>query len=281
VVETPLRRDSLGLRFDGVGLSDLDTSPEALGIDRAVSRQTFYVGGSAEAKSRLDDFVGGKLHDYAGKRSDPSLGIQSNMSPYLHFGQVSPLEVALRVRESAAPQEAKDAYLEELIVRRELSLNFVHFNPRYDSFDCLPGWAQSTLERHGRDHREYLYSLEELEAAGTHDPYWNAAMREMTVTGKMHNYMRMYWGKKILEWTPSPRGAFEAALRLNNRYFLDGRDPNSFAGVAWVFGKHDRPWAERPIFGKVRYMNANGLRRKFNMDDYVRFVENLHASPRA
>jgi deoxyribodipyrimidine photo-lyase len=273
--ETPVKHDSLGLRSDGEDLSDVAALLRELALDRTVGRQAFYTGGASEAKSRLEQFVLDKLQDYAGKRNDPSLGIQSNMSPYLHFGQISPLFVALTVRQSAAPREAREAYLEELIVRRELSLNFVYHNARYDSFDCLPQWAQSTLEAHRRDRREYVYSLAQLEGADTHDPYWNAAMREMIVTGKMHNYMRMYWGKKILEWSPSPGEAFETAVHLNNRYFLDGRDPNSYAGVAWVFGKHDRPWGERPIFGKVRYMNANGLRRKFDMNEYVRFVEGL------
>jgi deoxyribodipyrimidine photo-lyase len=275
LAETPVKHDSLGLRFDGEDLSDIGALLRRLALDRTVGRQTFYTGGASEAKSRLEQFFQDKLQDYADKRNDPSLGIQSDMSPYLHFGQISPLFVALTVKQSSAPREAREAYLEELIVRRELSLNFVYHNARYDSFDCLPQWARSTLEGHRRDRREYLYSLEQLEGAQTHDPYWNAAMREMIVTGKMHNYMRMYWGKKILEWSPSPGEAFQAALHLNNKYFLDGRDPNSYAGVAWVFGKHDRPWGERPIFGKVRYMNASGLRRKFDMDEYVRLVERL------
>ncbi len=280
LAEMPARHDSLGLRFDGEELTDVAVTLSNLRIDREVSRQAFYVGGTSEAKSRLDQFVREKLRDYAGKRNDPTLGIQSDMSPYLHFGQISPLYVALTVARSSAPQDARDAYLEELIVRRELSLNLVYHNPHHDSFDCLPQWARSTLEAHRRDRREHLYALDVLETADTHDPYWNAAMREMVVTGKMHNYMRMYWGKKIVEWSPSAREAFDTALHLNNKYFLDGRDPNSYAGVAWVFGKHDRPWGERPIFGKVRYMNANGLRRKFDMDEYVRFVESLRDNAR-
>ena len=169
----------------------------------------------------------------------------------------------------------KDAYLEQLIVRRELSHNFVHYNSQYDSFKSLPAWTHRTLNFHRRDKREYVYSLEQFEAAQTHDPYWNAAQLEMVLTGKMHNYMRMYWGKKILEWTRSAQSAFKIALFLNNKYELDGRDPNGFAGVAWCFGKHDRPWPERPIFGKVRYMNASGLKRKFKADAYVRQIENL------
>jgi len=167
--------------------------------------------------------------------------------------------------------------LEELIIRRELSINFTRYNDGYDSFDCLPDWARSTLLEHAEDEREYLYTEAELERAQTHDPYWNAAQREMLLTGKMHNYMRMYWGKKIIEWTADPREAFAIALRLNNRYELDGRDPNSYAGVAWCFGKHDRPWTRRPVFGTVRYMNDKGLRRKFDMEAYLRRVEGFEA----
>jgi deoxyribodipyrimidine photo-lyase len=161
------------------------------------------------------------------------------------------------------------AYLEELIVRRELAINFVHYTPDYDRYRCLPGWAQKTLDEHAADQREQIYDLNSLAAGETHDPYWNAAMAEMRDTGFMHNYMRMYWGKKILEWTPSPEQAFDTALALNNKYFIDGRDPNSFAGVGWVFGLHDRAWFERDIFGKVRYMAASGLERKCDINAYV------------
>jgi deoxyribodipyrimidine photo-lyase len=157
-------------------------------------------------------------------------------------------------------------------------MNFVHYNPRYDTPEALPDWARKTLREHGKDRREYLYSLPDLEGARTHDPYWNAAQDEMVATGRMHNYMRMYWGKKILEWSATPDEAFRTALYLNNKYELDGRDPNGFAGVAWCFGKHDRPWSERKIFGKVRYMNAAGLERKFDMGAYVRKVNALKVS---
>jgi deoxyribodipyrimidine photo-lyase len=162
-----------------------------------------------------------------------------------------------------------EAYLEELIVRRELAVNFVHYNQHYDSIECLPEWCRKTLREHAGNSREYVYTLEEFEEARTHDPYWNAAQREMVETGKMHGYMRMYWGKKIIEWTETPGDAYRIALYLNNRYELDGRDPNGYAGVAWCFGKHDRPWRERPIFGKIRYMNDRGLERKFDMKLYL------------
>src|SRR5262249_36098671 len=152
---------------------------------------------------------------------------------------------------------------------RELAMNFVYFREHYDRFECLPEWARQTLAKHRKDPRPHHYTARQLDAAETHDPYWNASMREMRHTGFMHNYMRMYWGKKILEWSREPEAAYETTLALNNRYFLDGRDPNSFGNVAWIFGQHDRPWGERPIFGTVRYMNAKGLERKCDIRAYV------------
>lgn len=235
-----------------------------------------FRGGSSEAEGLLHDFISRKLDCYAEGRSDPGRDCLSSMSPYFHFGQISPLEVALRVRRADdAGQDDKEACLEELIVRRELSMNFCHYNPRYDALACLPDWARTTLEEHADDRREHLYDREALEAGATHDPYWNAAQQEMVRTGKMHGYMRMYWGKKILEWTAHPEEAFRIALELNDQYELDGRDPNGYAGVAWCFGKHDRAWAERDIFGKIRFMSASGLERKFDMDAYVRRVNGL------
>jgi len=195
------------------------------------------------------------------------------MSPYLHFGQISPLEITLEI--SKTRSRSKEAYLEELIVRRELSMNFVHYNETYDSYDSIPQWARKTLRAHQKDRRDYLYRREEFEQGKTHDPYWNAAQKEMVVTGKMHGYMRMYWGKKILEWSKTPQEAFETALYLNNKYELDGRNPNGFTGVAWCFGKHDRPWGERAIFGNVRYMNEGGLKRKFDAEKYVEKIRRL------
>jgi deoxyribodipyrimidine photo-lyase len=271
-----LKADSSGLSLEGIDLSDLDAVLASLKVDSNVGRQSFYRGGTSRAKNHLSSFMEKKLADYAEKRNDPSLGIWSNMSPYLHFGQISPLYVALRVRGAKRVRSrSKDAYLEELIVRRELSVNFVNYNPHYDSYKCLHSWAVDTLEKHSRDKREFIYTRGELESADTHDPYWNAAMKEMALTGKMANYMRMYWGKKIIEWSSTPRAAFRTALYLNNKHFLDGRDPNSFAGVAWCFGKHDRAWTERPVFGKVRYMNAAGLERKFDIDRYVDSIARL------
>jgi deoxyribodipyrimidine photo-lyase len=268
-----VKRDSLGVKLDGLDLEDLDPILAKLSIDRSVPAVETFRGGTREAKRLVSEFVKKRLKDYARLSNDPSARVVSDLSPYLHFGQISPLYVALEIgRAPGVRKKAKEAYLEQLIVRRELSMNFVNFNDAYDTYDCLPTWAKQTLRDHRSDRRQYEYSLEELEQARTHDPYWNAAQREVVRSGKMHNYMRMYWGKKIIEWTRRPEDAFRVALYLNNKYELDGREPNGFTGVAWCFGKHDRPWQERKVFGKVRYMNAEGLRRKFDMDAYVRRV---------
>jgi deoxyribodipyrimidine photo-lyase len=234
-----------------------------------------FIGGGSEASKRLADFSKNKLSAYPELRNDPIIDFLSNLSPYLHFGQISPVQVALEVLSADATDAAKEAYLEELIVRRELAINYAHFSQNYDSFEGLPDWSKLTLEKHKTDSRQYLYTVEELERGETHDPYWNAAQNQMRITGKMHSYMRMYWGKKILEWTKTPQDAFKTCLYLNDKYELDGRDANGFTGVAWCFGKHDRPWKERPVFGTVRFMNANGLRRKFDADKYVEKVKSL------
>jgi deoxyribodipyrimidine photo-lyase len=274
----PLKTTLLRVRspepgLESFGIEDTEAALARLDLDRTAGRVAGHRGGASEAEKRLRAFVGRKLAAYAEDRNDPSLDGLSGLSPYLHFGQISPLAVALAVKKGPAYGQA--AYLEELIVRRELSFNFVRYNRAYDSFDGLPEWCRTTLLERAKDKRPYVYSRAELERAETHDPYWNAAQREMVLTGKMHGYMRMYWGKKILEWSVSPRRAYRTALALNNAYELDGRGPNAFAGVAWTFGKHDRPWARRAVFGTVRYMNAAGLRRKFDADAYVRKIDRL------
>jgi len=265
--ETIPKRSSLDLRFNSADVSDAQKALSRLRVDRGVHSSPDFMGGTSQALRLFEQFLDERLERYHELRNQPALNWVSHMSPYLHFGQVSALELALAVsqRSGAGP----DAYLEELIVRRELSMNFLHHNPDYGSFDCVPEWARKTLYKHRDDPRPELYTLDELEAAETWDPYWNAAQMEMVVTGKMHNYMRMYWGKKVIEWTEDPREAYRRLVYLNNRYELDGRDPNSYAGIAWCFGKHDRPWAERDIFGTVRYMSASGLERKFDMQAYV------------
>jgi deoxyribodipyrimidine photo-lyase len=278
IEETRPVRDSLDSKLVGVDVSDVDRLLKRLRIGRQALRVTRFRGGTSEARRLLADFVGGALRRYGEDHSDPGQEAVSHLSPYLHFGQISPIEVALAVRRARGVKRAeKQAFLEELIVRRELSVNFCERNASYDSLDGLPDWARGTLAKHGRDRREYVYGRRAFESARTHDDYWNAAQRELVTTGKMHGYMRMYWGKKILEWSKSPEEAFRIAIALNNRYELDGRDPNSFAGVAWCFGKHDRPWKERKVFGTVRWMSRQGLTRKFDMDAYVARVEKLAA----
>jgi deoxyribodipyrimidine photo-lyase len=268
---TPVKKDSLALSYKGLDLQDIRGALRGLSLDGSVSPVETFHGGRKEAMKLLRLFVSQKLKYYEESRNDPSADYGSHMSPYLHFGQIAALEIAIEIRRARGKAKAaKEAFLEELIVRRELSMNFVYYNPHYNSYEALPSWARETLKAHEKDKREHLYNRATWEAGRTHDPYWNAAQREMILTGKMHNYMRMYWGKKILEWSKTPQEAFRTALYLNNKYELDGRDPNGFAGVAWCFGKHDRAWSERPVFGKVRYMNAAGLRRKFDIEAYVR-----------
>jgi deoxyribodipyrimidine photo-lyase len=271
---TPLKRDSLGIDLNGVDLSELDSLLDQLQIDcqvKPVSR--WYRGGTTEAKKVLGSFLRRLFADYASHRNRPEHESISHMSMYLHFGHISPVHVALKVSQGRGREENNETYIEELLVRRELAQNFVNFTANYDRFQCLPEWAKRTLAEHKPDERQYVYTRSRLEDAATHDPYWNAAMQEMKHTGYMHNYMRMYWGKKILEWSQTPQYAFQTALALNNKYFLDGRDANSYANVAWVFGMHDRPFTERPVYGKVRCMMASGLERKCNIRGYVQRVE--------
>ncbi len=251
--------------------ADVEGNVALLKIDRSVPRTTRFTGGSAAARKTLATFLRGRLSGYDEGRNEPAAEHTSTMGAYLHFGQISALRVALAVREAeAAPSIDRDAFLEELLIRRELAINFCHYCPDYDRYEGLPAWAKKSLAEQKPDPRPHLYTPAQMEAAATADPYWNAAQAEMVDTGFMHNYMRMYWGKKILEWSPSPEEAYDTTLRLNNKYFLCGRDPNGYANVGWIFGLHDRPWGpRRPIFGLIRYMNAAGLNRKFDMAAYV------------
>ena len=264
------RSTDISLPYEAFNIDDIDSALQQLNIDKSVKPVAFYTGGTSHAKAYLDDFLANRIHCYATGKNDPSLNCTSNLGPYLHFGQISPLYIVLRLAQ--APEEDRAVFFDELIVRRELAVNFVFYNDHYDSYDAIPDWAKATLEKHRNDTKLYRYALTALEQAKTHDRYWNAAQTEMLVTGKMNGYMRMYWGKKILEWSDNPREAFQTAITLNNRYNLDGRDANAFTGVAWCFGKHDRPWPEREIFGTVRYMNAAGLERKFHMQGYLEKV---------
>lgn len=252
------------------GRIDWDKIRKTVKVDTSVPEVSWIQPGEKAARKTLQHFLKKKLHRYNEKRNDPNLNAQSDLSPYLHFGQISAQRIALEVKKADANTLSKEAFLEELIIRRELSDNFCFYNQNYDSFEGFPGWAKKTLRKHRKDRREYLYSLRQFEEAGTHDDLWNAAQIEMVKRGKMHGYMRMYWCKKILEWTKSPEEALEVAIYLNDRYELDGRDPNGYTGIAWsIGGVHDRAWGEREVFGKIRYMSYKGCRSKFDIKRYI------------
>ncbi len=242
----------------------------SLKVDEKVKSVNWLKPGEDAAHKTLKEFIEKKFDKYAELRNDPNANVLSNLSPYLHFGQISAQRIALIIN-SLGNHPSAESYLEELIVRRELSDNFCYYNSKYDSFKGFPGWAKKTLNDHKNDEREFVYSLKKFEYAKTHEDLWNAAQNELTYTGKLHGYMRMYWAKKILEWSKSPEEALKIAIYLNDKYELDGRDPNGYAGCAWAIGGvHDRAWAERPIFGKIRYMNRNGAKRKFDVEKYVK-----------
>ncbi len=253
-----------------------DKIMQSMKVDKSVKEVEWIITGEKNAGEALKSFVEKKLHHYEKGRNNPAEDGQSNLSPYLHFGQISAQRVALSIAKSDPAHQTKTAFLEELIIRRELSDNFCFYNPRYDSFEGFPEWSKKTLDDHRKDRRPYLYTVEEFETGQTHDELWNAAQMEMVKRGKMHGYMRMYWAKKILEWTPSPETAMETAIYLNDRYELDGRDPNGYTGIAWsIGGTHDRAWGERNIFGKIRYMSYNGCKSKFNVNGYIEQVRSL------
>jgi deoxyribodipyrimidine photo-lyase len=250
---------------------------DALPLDRTTQPVKTRKGGTAEGLKHLQQFIRQGLSRYATDRNFPHIAGTSRLSAYLHFGQISPVTIAAAAQMADAPQTAKDAFLEELIVRRELAINFVARNPHYDSLAGCHEWARKTLAESADDPRPVLYSETQLENAATHDDLWNAAQMEMVKSGYMHGYLRMYWAKKILEWTPTPDEAFAVAVRLNDRYFIDGRDPNGYTGISWAIGaKHDRPWApRRRIFGMIRYMSYDGCKRKFDIQAYIRKVSAL------
>ena len=239
-------------------------------IDRSVAPSKVFTGGTSEALRLLDEFTTRKLKRYSVDRNHPEIDGTSRLSPYLHFGHIGPVTMALAVKNAKAPQKEKDAFLDELITWRELAINFVKYNQDYDSIENADDWARKSLGEHARDPRTHLYTEAQLERGETHDELWNAAHTQMVRDGWMHNYMRMYWAKKILEWSKSPAHAYNTAVRLNDKYELCGRDPNGYSGIAWaITGKHDRAWFDRPVFGKVRYMSANAAARKFDTQQYI------------
>jgi deoxyribodipyrimidine photo-lyase len=254
----------------GLGSANWDAAQKSLKIQTSVLPVGWIKPGEKAARKKLRHFIKHKIGSYDTLRNDPNLDALSGLSPYLHFGQISAQRVALEVRKADVPEGDREAFLEELIVRRELADNYCYYNKNYDNFSGFPDWAQRSLKEHWRDKREYQYSFAQLEDARTHDELWNAAQVEMVETGKMHGYMRMYWAKKILEWTKNPEEAQKAAIYLNDKYELDGRDPNGYTGIAWsIGGVHDRAWFSRPVFGKVRFMSIGGARSKFDVDAYI------------
>ncbi len=245
-------------------------------IDHSVAPSVSYGGGRLMAEQHLHQFLNFRLARYGKERNEPSAHATSDLSPYLHFGHIGALEVALAARAHAeAHNLAADEFLEELIVRRELAFNYARHAANPVSFDHLPQWALDTLDRHAKDAREPVYTRAQFERGETHDPLWNAAQQELLLRGKIHGYYRMYWGKKIIEWSGTHREAFETMVYLHDRYALDGRDPNTYTNILWCFGLHDRPWQERPIFGMVRFMSYDGMRRKTNSDGYRREIDHL------
>lgn len=243
---------------------------QTIATDASVKTVDWLRPGEQAAEDMLQDFITNRLPKYDEERNDPTKNVQSLLSPYIHFGQIAAQRIALEIENVKGYGKAKDAFLEEMIIRKELSDNFCFYNQNYDSYKGFPQWAKDTLEKHVGDKREFTYSLKELEKADTHDPLWNAAQKEMMLRGKMHGYMRMYWAKKIFEWSKTPQIAQKHCIALNDKYFLDGRDPNGYTGIAWsIGGVHDRAWFERPIFGKIRYMNYNGAKSKFDIKKYI------------
>ena len=250
-------------------------------LDRTIQPVDTFAGGTQAAHKRLRAFIAHDLAAYDEDRNHPEIAGTSRLSPYLHFGNISPLTIAIAVEKAAAsgkiPAKTSERFLEQLIGWRELAVLFARHEPNYDTWECAAPWARKTLLEHAADPRPWRYTLAQLERAETHDDLWNAAQRQMVETGWMHNYMRMYWAKKILEWSPDPATAFDWAVILNDRYQLDGRDPNGYAGIAWaIVGKLDRPWFNRPVFGLIRPMTGASISKKFNASTYIR-QHNAHA----
>jgi len=269
----PLFARSLRTTVTATNVSELVNGCD---IDHAVKPSITFRGGQNIAQKHLERFLKTRLRGYAGQRNEPSAHSTSDLSPYLHFGQISALEVALAAREYANEHRLiADEFLEELVVRRELAFNFARFTPDPESLDALPDWCRRTMKKHARDRRPEIYSYDQLARAETYDALWNATQKELLLRGKIHGYYRMYWGKKIIEWSRTYEEALQAMIDLHDVYALDGRDPNTYTNILWCFGLHDRPWAERPVFGQLRYMSLEGMRRKTDVDAYIKEIAAL------
>ena len=248
------------------------TMKQQIQVRQDIAVVDWFKPGEKAAENATDAFIADRLLRYSDIRNDPTKNGLSNMSPYLHFGHIAPARLVQKIlaAQDTTNTESVDAFIEEVVVRRELSDNYCFYTKDYTSVNGLAEWAQTTLQEHSHDEREHIYTFKEFEDAQTHDLAWNAAQQQLLQTGKMHGYMRMYWAKKMLEWTKTADQAIEYAIKLNDLYELDGRDPNGYVGILWsIGGLHDRAWFERPVFGKVRYMNANGLARKFDLAAYT------------
>lgn len=275
----PVRREfKLDLQEEATQVTDANV-PELVAsceIDHGVKPSLSYSGGMLAAERHLNEFLEHRLARYNSDKNEPSKHATSDLSPYLHFGHISSLEVALRTKDHVGEHTAQaDAFLEELIVRRELAFNYAARVSDLESMGNVPDWARKTMDEHARDRRDFTYSREQFEAAQTHDPLWNATQKELLLRGKIHGYYRMYWGKKIMEWSAGYGEALETMIRLHDQYALDGRDPNTYTNILWCFGLHDRPWGTRSVFGMLRYMSYEGMKRKTNVEAYLKEIEFL------
>lgn len=278
------QRVNVGRSVDAAGdLESIDVKKvlQMLALPR-VTPSPMYRGGEQRAWSTLEEFIDRKLDGYAENRSRPDRDGTSNLSPYLRFGCISPVSLLRAVIDSGHRKDGIGAFVEAAFVRRELAENFTFYNKSYRSLACLPEWARRTLDDHRQDRRRALFSLEALEAGATGDELWDASQHEVLKTGKMAGYMRMYWGKQVIGWTRTPEEALHVLLYLNDRYEIDGRSPGGYAGILWCFGKHDRPFPERPVFGKIRCMSPGAQRKKFDVDAYIKktgFIEQMPSYP--
>jgi deoxyribodipyrimidine photo-lyase len=269
-------RETFGDLHTEVTAGDVPDLVASCEIDHSIRPSVTFRGGRGAARKTLQRFLDDRLHRYARDKNEPSAHATSDLSPYLHYGHISSLEVALAVKEHAARHKLiAEEFLEELIVRRELAFNFRRYADHHDTLEALPDWARKTIADHRKDQRDPAYTRDQFEAAATHDDLWNATQKELRLRGKIHGYYRMFWGKKILEWSATASEALATMLYLHDRYALDGDDPNTYANILWCFGLHDRPWPERPIYGTIRSMVRSGMERKTNVNAYIREIEYL------